>query len=95
MKFQTGRIRANSYKQIDFLVNNCSDIKVKKSHRHKAAGWTPGDFESCAKSKLADFLASKDKSLRIDVIANACGEVIEFKAYRTHWADQFHGTFGA
>lgn len=94
MKFQTGRVRANATKQIDFLVHNAVDIKVKKSHRHKKAGWTPGDFESCAKSELMEFLALKDKSLRIDVIANACGEVVEFKAYRTHWASQFHGIFG-
>ena len=94
MKFQTGRIRNISQKQIDFLVHGSSEIKVKPSHRHKKAGWTHGNFTTCCKSKLADFLASKDKSLRVDVIANPNGEVIEFKAYRTHWADAFHGIFG-
>ena len=93
MKFQTGRIRVSATKQIEFMIEKASEVQVKPSHRHTAAGWSGGHFQPCCKSKLKEFLKTADKSLRVDVVANEIGELVSFKAYRTHWSDVFFGKF--
>ena len=94
MKFTTGKLRRNSWKKINWLLDNATKIEGQFSTRQIDDSWDTSYWRECGKDAVINFIKHDAMSyLCIWVTADDNGTPIELTVSGQYWQDSFKCRF--